>query len=323
MTSSIRAAAAALVVMLLSSAPVRAGGQQPSATTGDVPAVLWNDPGAIAARDVFWGSGSEARAPRGPFTFVEEDTGGTQPKIVVTDAAGVTWDVKLGPEAQAEVAANRLVWALGYFVEELYFVSAGKLDKWPALKRGSELIDAAGAFTNARFRRRDAQTVRTDEEWTFDRNPFVDRPELGGLRILMTMINNWDVRGAANNRVLEATGSDGRRERRFIVADLGATFGRMGGRISKRSKWNLEDFLQEGFIEQVRNGIVHLDYDGLDSGMDRVPLEHARWFAALASQLTEAQIRKAFEAAGATPQEVEGYSKKIVEKIAQLQAAAR
>ena len=67
----------------------------------------------------------------------------------------------------------------------------------------------------------------------------------------------------------------------------------MGGEISNHSKWKLEDYRAEGFIEKVERGVVHLDYDGIDSGMDRVPLEHARWFATILSQLTPEQVRRA------------------------------
>jgi hypothetical protein len=133
------------------------------------------------------------------------------------------------------------------------------------------------------------------------------------------MINNWDIDGERNNGILEVTSPDGSRERQFIVLDLGASFGRMGGRISDHSKWNLADYLAEGFIEEVEEGTLEFDYDGLDDSLEDVPLDHARWFAGLAGQLRPAQLRAAFEAAGATPEEVDGFSKKLAEKIAMLQ----
>ena len=54
---------------------------------------LWQDPRPIAARDLKWGAGAADCAPKGPFVFVEETSGGSQPKVVVKDQAGVTWDV--------------------------------------------------------------------------------------------------------------------------------------------------------------------------------------------------------------------------------------
>ena len=314
--------AAAFTAQLFASADVAA---QTAGTMGsaDPPRVLWADPGSIASRDLFWGNGSAERAPKGPFTFVDEKMGGTQPKIVVADSQGVTWDVKFGPEAHAEVAANRLVHALGYFAEEIYFVGSGQVSGVPALERADEHLDSAGRFSNARFSRRNPDVVVTKEEWEFDENPFIGQKELSGLMILMTMINNWDIRGAANNQVVRVVRPDGQQERRYLVSDLGGTFGRMGGRISSRSKWKLEDYRDEGFIEKTEDGVVHLDYDGFDSGLDRVPLEHARWFASLVGQLTPEQVRRAFEAAGATPEEVDGFATRFVGKIRELQTVVR
>lgn len=301
------------------------GALKPAAPAdASAPPVLWRDPGSIGAKDLFWGSGAEARAPQGPFTFVAEDTSGTNPKITVKDARGVEWDMKFDEEVHAEVAANRIVWALGYFVEDQYFVPEGTVSGATGLTRAASFIGPGGAFKNSRFRARNPDTPRTEEEWTLQKNPFVGSKELSGLAILMTLINNWDIQGPRNNKVLRATLPGGRVERRFLVADLGGTFGRMGGGVlTNHSKWNLEHFRQEEFIDKVSDGMLDLAYDGYDPDLDKVPLEHARWFAGLASQLTPAQLRRAFEAAGATPEQVEGYSTKLAEKIAALQQAVK
>ena len=69
--------------------------------------------------------------------------------------------------------------------------------------------------------------------------------------------------------------------------------------------------------------LLWTDPDGIDSGLDRVPLEHARWFASLVVQLTPEQVHRAFEAAGASPAEVDGFATRFVQKITELQAAVR
>ena len=220
------------------------------------PPVLWRDPGPIGSRDLFWGSGHESRAPRGPFSFVDEDTTtGTNPKITVKDARGETWDVKFDEEVHAEVAANRLVWALGYNVEDHYFVREGVVAGASGLGRAAKHLGPDGAFKDARFRWRNPAAPRTEEEWTLQRNPFVGSRELSGLYILMTMINNWDIMGPRNNKVLRATLPDGRVERWFLVSDLRATFGRMGGGVvTNHSKWTLDHFKEEEFIGKIRGG---------------------------------------------------------------------
>jgi hypothetical protein len=286
-----------------------------------ITAVLWRDPGPVAARDLFWGSGAPDRVPQAPLRFQDEDTSGTQPKLVVVDARGVVWDVKFGVEPRAELAANRIIWALGYPVEEMYFVPEGIIQHTPRLKRADEHVSADGRFTAARFRRRDPSIEHTGDAWAFGQNPFGGRQDLSGLKILMTLINNWDIDGPRNNAILRVTTPTGSVEHWYIVADLGATFGRMGGFGSNHTKWDLASFLTEPFIERVDRDRLELDYDGLDPSLDAVPIEHARWFAGLASQLTEAALRRAFEAAGATLAEIDGFSRKLAAKIAELSTA--
>jgi hypothetical protein len=313
------------VVALMATGCATRGALRPPAP-GDAaaPAVLWRDPGPIGARDLFWGAGSAANAPQGPFTFLEEDLEGHNPKVSVRDARDREWDVKFGAEIHSEVAANRIVWALGYFVEQQYFVPSGTIRGAKGLARAAAHIAADGRFRGARFRFRDPAMPRTEEEWTLQRNPFLGTKEMSGLHVLMTMLNNWDIQGPRNNRVLRARAPRGGAERRFLVSDLGATFGRMGGGVvSNKSKWNLAHFREEKFIEKVENGSIRLAYDGYDPDIDRVPIEHARWFAALAAQLRPAQLRRAFEAAGAQPAEIDGFTTKLIEKIGALRQAVR
>jgi hypothetical protein len=61
----------------------------------------------------------------------------------------------------------------------------------------------------------------------------------------------------------------------------------------------------------------YLGYDEID----KVPLEHARWFAGLASQLTDEQLRAALRASGATDVEIDGFAARLREKIIELQKA--
>lgn len=285
---------------------------------------LWRDPVPIAQRNLLWGSGSPERAPKTPFKFVEEDKGGSQPKVTITDATGTTWDVKFGVEVPAEIASNRILWALGYLVEEMHHVPSGVIQGATGLKRAAEHVGPGGSFTRARFRRVDPNLRRTDEAWTFQTNPFLGTKELSGLVILMSLINNWDIDKALNNRVLLASLPNRITERWFVVSDLGATFGKMGGALGQKTKWNLKDYIEEDFIERVREGKLHLDYEGFESaGLGEVPIDHARWFASLVSQLTPAQLHAAFESAGATPQEIDGYSKRFSAKVAELVKAVK
>src|SRR5688572_11354819 len=76
---------------------------------------LWIEPTNLESRDLFYGLGSAERQPKTTeFTFIEEDTDGVNPKYEVIDADGAKWKIKIGLEAQPEIAATRLLWAAGY-----------------------------------------------------------------------------------------------------------------------------------------------------------------------------------------------------------------
>jgi len=110
--------------------PSRGTAQKPKdkKPSGEGTPVIWRDPGNIAEKDLYWGSGSEDHAPKPPFAFKSEDLKGTQSKIDITDANGEKWKVKFGKEVHAETAATRLVWAFGYMVDETYYVPSGTIE---------------------------------------------------------------------------------------------------------------------------------------------------------------------------------------------------
>ena len=207
------------------------------------------------------------------------------------------------------------MWALGFVTEELYYVANGTVAGITKLGRSKDHINPKGMFSKARFRLRGEAAERAEERWTFEKNPFVGTKELSGLAILMTMLNNWDIRGTRNNRILRVDG-----EERHIVSDIGATFGKMGTFPVPHTKWNVEDFKKEEFIEKVKDGRLDLDYEGYGA-INQVPLEHARWFAGLVSQLTDEQLQAGLGASGADEVEVVGFAARLREKITELQEA--
>ncbi|HZI19860.1 MAG TPA: hypothetical protein VEY09_14845 [Pyrinomonadaceae bacterium] len=299
--------------------------------------VIWRDPGDVRARNLFYGPGSAARSPAPPFTFIEEDRSGESPKFEVRDARGVRWKVKLGPEAQAETVATRLVWAAGYFAEEAYYLERVRVRGLPRLSRGREFVSGDTA-RGARFEPRRAGLVR-GPTWDWSDNPFEGRRELDGLKVLMILLNNYDAR-AANNRVFYA-GSPGRgAEARYYVADLGATLGKSDGLGGNRSKNDLPDFLSTRFVTGVEgDGSVEFDYDTRPTGlgivsilyppyyrgevkkekaMRGIPVEHAAWIGSRLARLSDAQLHDAFRAARYDRATADGYVRALRRRINQL-----
>ncbi|MEO8126682.1 MAG: hypothetical protein ABI822_06280, partial [Bryobacteraceae bacterium] len=115
--------------------------------------LLWQEPRDIQSRNLYLGSGGTADMPKGPFTFVEEDMGGTNPKFVIKDARGIKWKAKLGAEARPETVASRFVWAVGYYVPVEYFVRSLPVQQRPRhLQRGGKWVHSSGPFENVRLK---------------------------------------------------------------------------------------------------------------------------------------------------------------------------
>jgi hypothetical protein len=110
--------------------------------------------------------------PKAPFQFDKEDISGTNPKIRVTDANGIKWNVKFDEEVHAEVASSRLVWASGYMVEESYFISTGKVEGVTGLGRAKRFVQSDGSFRNGMFEKRPDSIARRKINWTWESNPF-------------------------------------------------------------------------------------------------------------------------------------------------------
>jgi hypothetical protein len=306
-------------------------------TAAGVP-VLWRDPGDLTKRDLRYGPGSAELAPVAPFTFVGEESTGESPKFRVTDVRGDTWVVKLGVEAQAETVATRIIWSVGYFADEAYYFNRVEIKNLPKLSRGQEHVEGKSIIRGARFEPK-RSNVERGANWDWEANPFVQTPELDGLKVLMVLLGNYDTR-VANNKILTAKNDSGNLEARYVATDVGATLGKVGGLGGKRSKNSLEDFRSTKFIIGVENGFVKFDYSTKPKGLGKfasffkpsyrssqakkeramktITVRNARWMGSMLSQLTDEQLRDAFRAAGYDTVTMEGFIKVIRDRIAEL-----
>ena len=271
--------------------------------------VLWRAPEDISKRDLYLGPGGTAMRPNlRRVTFIKEETGGYSKKFRIRDASGRVWVAKVGKEAQSETAAVRLLWAAGYETEVNYLA--------PRLR-----IPGQGTFENVRLEARPASVKRLDE-WKWDDNPFVGTPEFQGLKTMMVFLNNWDIKDS-NNVVLSGRGEQGN-VLRYVISDLGATFGKTGTlpliwRFN-RSRNNAEDYEKAKFIEGVRdNGMVNFRYGGKKREIfENVTVSQARWLGNLLSGLSPAQIKDAFRAANYSREEISLLTDGVLDRIEQL-----
>jgi hypothetical protein len=149
--------------------------------------------------------------------------------------------------------------------------------------------------------------------------------------VMMSLLNNWDLKDI-NNSVYAVGG-----ERRYLVSDVGATFGKTGDSIG-RSKSNLKGYEESKFVEKVTSKEVDFEMHSrpfiltafnvpnyhtrtkMQEVTKHIPRADAKWLGQLLGQLSEEQIRDAFRTAGYSSEEVEGYMQEVQKRIAELKA---
>ena len=268
--------------------------------------VLWERPTDITSRDLYLGPGGTSMRPDlRKLTFIKEEKGGYSKKYRVKDASGREWVAKIGKEAQSETSAVRLLWGIGYLTEVNYLV--------PRVT-----IPGKGTFNNVRFEARPAGWKRLDE-WKWTKNPFVGTPEFQGLKIMMALINNWDMKDS-NNKIIYTEKNN---ELRYIISDLGATFGHASTtplfwRFT-RSRNSPPNYAKAKFLEKVKGNRVSIHFGGKNRGLlKNITVQDAEWIASLLSQLSDTQIRDAFRAANYSPQQIDLLASTVRERTDQL-----
>jgi hypothetical protein len=296
-------------------------------TNGGASGSLWHDPGDISSLNLRYGPGGQVHEPAGKFKFVNEDKEGTSAKFDIEDEQGVRWRVKLGEEAKPETAASRLLAAIGYFSAEDYYLPELRVEGMQKLSRGNKWISADGVIRGARLKRH--KKPKKVGNWSWFHNPVVGTKELDGLKTMMALINNWDLK-EINNAIYEEEGV-----RYYEVSDLGASFGRTGNPFT-RSKSNLKDYSRTKFIQKTTPEQVdfslhsrpfflavidvpnYITRTKMQRIVKKIPRTHAHWVGQLLGRLSAEQIRDCFRAAGYSPNEVEGFAKVVEGRIAEL-----
>jgi hypothetical protein len=279
-------------------------------------AVLWQQPSDISSRDLFLGPGGEAMKPDlTNVTFEKEDGDGYSVKYRVRDGAGRKWVVKVGNEARPETAAVRLLWAVGYATEINYLAPCVHIKGAPKPRKDVKRCEDDG-FADVRFEAR-PDNVKRGDTWAWKKNPFAGTKELNGLAVLMALLNNWDLKDD-NNKILLVNGEGGSTEQRYIISDLGATFGKTGGPIS-HSRNEPEKYVKTKFVEKIKGDRLEFAFNGKQGELlDHVTVEQAKWIGGLLAQLSDQQLQDAFRAANFAPEEIQMLTEAVKARIDQL-----
>lgn len=248
-------------------------------------AELWVNPGS-APRNLFRGPalGRRAPDPAARFTVLERDTGGFSITYRVRDGRGDEWNVKIGPEAQPEVVASRILWAVGYHQLPSFF-----LERWTAVEDGREQV-----LGGARFRPRDLP-LDGKGPWSWHSNPFVGTREYNALLSLLMLINSTDLKDD-NNEVYEPEPRPRRGPTHlYVVKDLGASLGETG-RVDPRRGY-LEGFEREPFLLEPSGPFVRFAFRGRHQELvQRIPVTDLHWTCRRVLAIADGQWRDAFRA---------------------------
>jgi hypothetical protein len=273
-------------------------------------AQLWDRPTDLAERDLFYGpwGADYAPDPNASYTFVKPKRGGTNPGMTVVDDEGREWHVKQAPhddkpaEGPVEVVLSRVLSAVGYHQPPVYFLSSFTLE------------DPFGSRTEpgGRFRL-DHPTLKDRGTWSWQQNEFVGTRPYQGLLVILMMFNASDLKNE-NNTLYERRVTEGVRQW-FVVRDLGSALGDTGRIFPMRG--DPERFEQHAFITGVENGFVTFAYRGFHQELirGRITPADVEWASDLLGELSGAQWRDAFRAAGFEPATADRFIRRVLAKI--------
>ena len=165
----------------------------------------------------------------------------------------------------------------------------------------------------------------------WETGPYSGTREWNGLRVMMALINNWDLKDE-NNAIREI---DGRAV--YLVSDLGASFGTTGWAVTRAAgKGNVKAYEHSQFIIKITDEYVsfrvpthpalihlmdmpeyirrvHLEWIGR-----RVAAADVRWMGRMLARLSDDQVQAAFRAAGYDPDDVRRFSAVVEKRIGEL-----
>lgn len=278
--------------------------------------VLWRAPSDIAKRDLYWGEGGKALQPDlSKVTLIEKEKGGYSTKYRVRDGSGREWVVKLGKEAKGETAASRLMWAVGYLPDVNYLVPKVKVE---GLNKPLE---------NVRFGLRPKDIKRVDG-WQWKKNPFVGSREFQGMKVMMALLNNWDIKDSNNKVAVVHNKKIADNELRYFVSDLGGSFGKVSHIprfiYFKPDRNNPKAYAQTRLVDKVKDGRVDFHYKLRRKNLFKdITVDQAQWITGWLSRLSDRQLEDAFRSANYNPTEVRMMSHGVRARINELQNAQK
>jgi hypothetical protein len=248
-------------------------------------------------------------------TFLLRPSQGYSPKFDCVLADGDVVKVKYGHasvEVYAEVAATRLLSALGFGADRMYVVRSVRCRgcphfPYPRLKILDGLLrdpDRMATFTMATIERKmPGRAIKGAQEsgWIWPELDTIDpaaggssRAEVDALRLVAMFLNDWDTK-SANQRLICLPGAEqpaGCSRSFAFLQDVGETFGPRGVDLEG---WRHTPVWQDAATCRV--SMKDQPYQGATFGEARISEAGRRLLADELRQLSRAQVRALFVAA--------------------------
>ena len=263
---------------------------------------LWTDPSDLESRDLLYGNGGKSGVPDATQEF--EYIRGNRQRLL-QDVSGRIWEVRKGESGNAEIASQRILWALGYYSDQEYFVSAARIK---GQKRQSDVV----------LRLLNGDLHRKDVTWAWSSNPFVQSKELEGLLAVMLLMDNLELDDKNNAIAVDSLA----KTEIYYVSRIRSAFGGCGG-VLNGSRANPTHYAKAGFIEKTDAGYVYFHCKVRNSSEPaKISIESAKWISQLLSRLSDSQLSSAFKAGNFTSPESEAFVRAMRSRIGQIQAAS-
>jgi hypothetical protein len=144
------------------------------------------------------------------------------------------------------------------------------------------------------------------------------------------LLSDWDTKDrrdvarGSNTAIFEHRTSPFHREARYLISDWGGSMGRWGANVVTRGRWDPAGFEAQTteFVAGVDANTVIFGYAGQRTAdvADGITTTDVAWLHRYLGRITDAQLRDALDASGATADERDQFTRALRARIGQLSA---
>jgi len=179
-------------------------------------------------------------------------------------------------------------------------------------------ITGKGTFENARFEAR-SKGIKRLEEWMWDDNPFSGTNEFQGLKVLLALLDNWNLKNENTKLLFVREDEAARSELRYIISDFDVKFDKAE---SWPSVWHaplVKSATAAKFIVKVKDNIIDFGYTGKHKErLAGITIAQAKWIGIWLARLSDGQLRDALRAGNYSPDEIQFLEKTLRSRINEL-----